>query len=120
MGSNPTQGMDSCVRLFCVCVVLCVGSGHATGSSPVQGVLPNVYRIKKLKSGQGPTKPCRVIEELMKRKFEENAVSLTYLFSRRILNDKTVASQNLCSAFGFVEVANEPLSYIYVYIYVYI
>jgi hypothetical protein len=23
MGSNPTQGMDVCLRLFCVCVVLC-------------------------------------------------------------------------------------------------
>jgi hypothetical protein len=30
MGSNPTQGMDVCVRLFCVCAVLCVGSGLAT------------------------------------------------------------------------------------------
>jgi hypothetical protein len=29
--SNPTQGMDVCVRLFCICVVLCVGSGIATG-----------------------------------------------------------------------------------------
>jgi hypothetical protein len=29
--SNPTGGMDVCVRLFCVCVVLCVGSGLATG-----------------------------------------------------------------------------------------
>jgi hypothetical protein len=26
VGSNPTQGMDDCVHLFCVCVVLCVGS----------------------------------------------------------------------------------------------
>jgi hypothetical protein len=31
MGSNPTQGMDVCVLLFCVSVVLCVGSGLATG-----------------------------------------------------------------------------------------
>jgi hypothetical protein len=29
--SNPTRGMDICVRLFCVCVVLYVGSGLATG-----------------------------------------------------------------------------------------
>jgi hypothetical protein len=30
--SNPTTGMDTCVRLFCVCVfVLCVGRGLATG-----------------------------------------------------------------------------------------
>jgi hypothetical protein len=40
VGSNPTQGMDVCVRL---------GSGFAAGWSPVQGVLPTVYRIKKLK-----------------------------------------------------------------------
>jgi hypothetical protein len=31
VSSNPTQVMDVCVRLFCVCVVLCVGSGLATG-----------------------------------------------------------------------------------------
>jgi hypothetical protein len=31
--SNPTQGMDICMRLFCVCVVLCVGSGLVTGWS---------------------------------------------------------------------------------------
>jgi hypothetical protein len=27
----PLKVMDVCVRLFCVCVVLCVGSGLATG-----------------------------------------------------------------------------------------
>jgi hypothetical protein len=31
VGSNPTQGMDLSVCLFCVCVVLCVGKGLATG-----------------------------------------------------------------------------------------
>jgi hypothetical protein len=36
VGSNPTQGMDVCVRLFCFCVALCVGSDFATGWSPVQ------------------------------------------------------------------------------------
>jgi hypothetical protein len=41
--------MDVCLRLFCVCVVLCVGRGLATGWSPFEGVLPTVYRIKKLK-----------------------------------------------------------------------
>jgi hypothetical protein len=44
--------MDVCVRLFYVCV----GSGFATGWSPVQGVLPTVYKIKNWKSGEGPTK----------------------------------------------------------------
>jgi hypothetical protein len=31
MGWNPTRGMDVCVRLFCAYIVLCVGSGLATG-----------------------------------------------------------------------------------------
>jgi hypothetical protein len=50
VGSNPTRGMDVCVRLFCVCVVLWVGSGLPTGWSLVQGVLPIMYRIRKLKN----------------------------------------------------------------------
>jgi hypothetical protein len=45
-----------CVSLFCICVVLCVGSGLATGRSPVKGVLPTVYRIKKLKQRPRPTR----------------------------------------------------------------
>jgi hypothetical protein len=49
VGSNHIQGMDVCVRLFYVCVVLCLGSSLATGWSPVQGVLPTMYKIKKLK-----------------------------------------------------------------------
>jgi hypothetical protein len=28
---DPTRDMDVCVRLFCVCVVLCVGNGLAAG-----------------------------------------------------------------------------------------
>jgi hypothetical protein len=53
--------MDVCVRLFYVSVVLCVGSGIATGWSPVQGVLPTVYGLRNRKNGQGP-KGCRAIE----------------------------------------------------------
>jgi hypothetical protein len=48
VGSNPTQGMDVCVHLTCVCLVLCIGRGFAMGLSPVQGVLPTVYRITKI------------------------------------------------------------------------
>jgi hypothetical protein len=48
VGSNLTRGIDVCVRLFCVCVVLCVGSVLATGSSVVNDVLSTVYKIKKL------------------------------------------------------------------------
>jgi hypothetical protein len=33
---------DVCMHLFCVCVVLCLGSDLATGWSLVQGVLPSV------------------------------------------------------------------------------
>jgi hypothetical protein len=51
VGSNRTPGIHVCVLLFCVCVILCVGSGLATGWSPVQEVLPTVYRITKLKKG---------------------------------------------------------------------
>jgi hypothetical protein len=29
--SNPTSGMDVCLRIFCICVVLCVGRGFAIG-----------------------------------------------------------------------------------------
>jgi hypothetical protein len=31
VGSNSTQGIDVCVHLFCVCIVVYVGSGLATG-----------------------------------------------------------------------------------------
>jgi hypothetical protein len=63
MGSNPTQDMDVCARLFCVCVFLCVGSGLATGWSPVQGVLPIVYSIKELKkAAKVQQKDCRLLD----------------------------------------------------------
>jgi hypothetical protein len=48
--------MDVCVRLFCVCVVLCVGRGLLTGWSPVKEVLPTICRINKLKKGQKSNK----------------------------------------------------------------
>jgi hypothetical protein len=54
VGTNPSPVMDVYVRLFCVCVLLCAGSGLATGWSPVRGVLPAVYRLRNWKSGQGP------------------------------------------------------------------
>jgi hypothetical protein len=55
VGSNPTLVMDVCACLFHVCVVVCVGGGLSTGSSPVQGVLQTLDRSRKLKSGQGST-----------------------------------------------------------------
>jgi hypothetical protein len=46
--SNTERGMGVCVRLFCVCVVVSVGSDIVMGWSPVQGVLPTVYYINSL------------------------------------------------------------------------
>jgi hypothetical protein len=54
VGPNPTRVMDVPVRLFCVSVVLCVGTGLATGWSQGQDVLPTVYRLRNWKSDQGP------------------------------------------------------------------
>jgi hypothetical protein len=52
---------DVCVRLFCVCVILCVGSGLAMWLIP-HPRSPTVEKIKKLKSGQGPTNGCTAID----------------------------------------------------------
>jgi hypothetical protein len=56
VSNTEVVSSNACVRLFCVCAVLCVGNGFATGSSPVKGVIQTVYRIKKLKRDQGPNK----------------------------------------------------------------
>jgi hypothetical protein len=40
--SNPTRGMVVFLRFFCNCVVLCASRALATGSSPVQIVLPSI------------------------------------------------------------------------------
>jgi hypothetical protein len=55
VGSNPTQGMDVCVRWFCVCVVLCVGRGL---DPPSKGSYWLCVGSRNWKSGQGPTKGC--------------------------------------------------------------
>jgi hypothetical protein len=44
--SHSRHGCMHCVRLFCVCVVLCAGSGLATGWSLVQGVLPTDLELR--------------------------------------------------------------------------
>jgi hypothetical protein len=63
VGSNPNRGMDVCVCLFCV-YVLCVGSGPATGWSPVQGVLPTVQckRSRNWKVAMVQQKGCTSID----------------------------------------------------------
>jgi hypothetical protein len=47
MGTNLIRVMDICMCSFCVCVVLCIGGGLATGRSPVQGVRNLGLRIVK-------------------------------------------------------------------------
>jgi hypothetical protein len=60
--------MDIFVRLFRICVVLYVGSGVATGWSPLHVVLPIVYGVQKLKGAakahQWAIEPLILIEQL--------------------------------------------------------
>jgi hypothetical protein len=65
VGSNPTRSMGVCVRLFCVCAVLCANSGLATNWSPVKESYWLCKRSRNWKSGQGPTKGCRAIDVWM-------------------------------------------------------
>jgi hypothetical protein len=61
VGSNPTWGINVSVRLFCLCAALCASRGLATGWSPVQGILPNVWKDqeteKVAKAQQRAVKP---------------------------------------------------------------
>jgi hypothetical protein len=72
VGSNPTQGMDVCVRLLCVCV-LYVDSGLATGWSPSKESYRLCIGLKNWKSGQGP-KGCRAIEREREREGKKRRV----------------------------------------------
>jgi hypothetical protein len=76
--SNPTQGMDVFVRLFCVCVVLFVGNGIATCCSPVQEDLPTVCRIWKLKMRYRPNKRLQ----------SHNNVTQFFIYLRAELNSR--------------------------------
>jgi hypothetical protein len=54
------------VLLFCVCVVLWLGTGLATGWSVAQGVQPSVYKtLRNWRRGQGPKKGYRAFDEWM-------------------------------------------------------
>jgi hypothetical protein len=57
VGSNPTRGMDVCVRLLHVRVFLCIGRGVATAHAPSK----ESYRQRNWKSGQSQRKGCRAI-----------------------------------------------------------
>jgi hypothetical protein len=61
VGSNPTRGLDVYVRLFCVRVVLCVGSGFVRGWSDFKEFYRLCIGSRNWKCGQGPTKSCTAI-----------------------------------------------------------
>jgi hypothetical protein len=48
---------------ICVCVVVCLGRGLATSWSPVQGVLPPVYRLGNWNKAANAHRGCRAIEK---------------------------------------------------------
>jgi hypothetical protein len=83
VSSNPTWGMDVYVRLFRACVVLCVGSGLATGWLPVRGVLPTIYRLRNWKISQG-SKDCRAIEREMFSQLLLNEILLQTHFHSQV------------------------------------
>jgi hypothetical protein len=87
MCSNPTRQMDVFVRLFCVCVVLCVGSGLAMSWSPSNESYRLCLGFRNSKSGEGPTKGCRAIER------EREFVFYIVLWLMELSKKKTVMSQ---------------------------
>jgi hypothetical protein len=50
--SNPTNGMDVCVRLFCVCIVLCVVATLRGADPPSKESYRLCKRSRHWKSGQ--------------------------------------------------------------------
>jgi hypothetical protein len=92
VGSNPSRGMDVCPHLFCVCVVLCLGSGLATGWSPLQGALPTVYRHYETEKTAKVHKGCRVIDKQTNKLRGFSPQSELYRPSNRRLSAKLVAT----------------------------
>jgi hypothetical protein len=63
---KASRGVNVYMRLFCVYVVVYEGSRFQAGWSPIQGVLPTVYRITKLKNLSGTRNgACRAMDEWM-------------------------------------------------------
>jgi hypothetical protein len=93
MGSNPTRGMDVCVRFFCICAVLCAGSGLSTGSPT-----DCVKRLKNWKTGQSSTKGCRAIDSYRNTyqpRFKLHEVSL-----QRLTTVGSIRRNSWCTIFS--------------------
>jgi hypothetical protein len=91
VGSDPTRGMFVCVRLFCVCVVLCVGIGLATGWFPFQGVLSIVKDQRIWKSGQYP-KGCSAIKREREIENTSNYSPLAHCHTAQFTTTRTKSS----------------------------
>jgi threonine/homoserine efflux transporter RhtA len=66
--------MDIYVHLFYIYVALCVGSDLPTTLFPAQGVLPTVYRLKKLKKA---AKVQRAVEPWSEKERKREWLSIT-------------------------------------------
>jgi hypothetical protein len=117
VGSYHALGLDVCVCLFCVCIVLCVGSGLATGWSPNQGVLPSVkIKYAKRRRSQGSTKGCRAIDEWIhwQRIVGSVLVKIVFIFWIPIMTPKvgilTKTGENVPCLAGKLWYPSETLS----------
>jgi hypothetical protein len=83
------------MRLFCIYVVLCVGSGLVTGWSPIQGILPTMYRLRSWKSGrdQKSSTSCKAIER--ERERERECLGLNGLYCLWLCNQGKNTAFNL-------------------------
>jgi hypothetical protein len=92
VGSNLTRGMDVCVRLFCVSVVLCLRRGLATGWSLVQGVLPHVNGWMHEENNDTMSETW-IVEHKIEKKWEQRLQSVaTSLADFSILKMKMIRS----------------------------
>jgi hypothetical protein len=90
VNSNPTRSNDVCiVCIYSVFVLFCVCRGLETGWSPVQGVLPTVYRIVKLEKRP---RSNRAVEH------NNNLIKSTYFTRHR----ESIADERLCLLSGFI------------------
>jgi hypothetical protein len=66
VGSNPTQCIDVCVRLFFVLYCVQVAASRRADPPSKEFYRP-CKRSRKWKSGQGPTKGCKAIDRQIGR-----------------------------------------------------
>jgi hypothetical protein len=93
---------------FCVCVVLCLGSGLVTGQSLVQGVLPSVKWLKRTK--EKPRHPYKGI----RRTDEKNVYRLLQYCVR-----KTIHTHGTICRYAYTHTHSLSLSlYIYFFFHV--